>query len=208
MDWYGQRLRQSACDPQWVAESLVINAQREADGASAIWELAGGVANEADGCQIRQHAIDESRHAKLYIAMLETVFPTALPKDATLTLKRQFPTFSLSDRPPATTALSEREVTDAMIQMNIGEIRTRINQLLFMPVLSAYCHADRRKQLSRMLETILADETRHVQYTARLIEQACMRGLHDFVSARMTERMDDIGRLTLSEVNGSAFASS
>ncbi len=65
--------------------------------------------------------------------------------------------------------------------MNIGEVRTRIHQLLLRPVITAYCSFGKREKLARILDSLLDDETRHVEYTARLINRAVKQGDSEFV---------------------------
>jgi hypothetical protein len=204
MAWYGETYRECAMRPRWVAESLLLNAEQEAEGAATIWELAGMTEDEDAGRQVRRHAQDECRHARLYLVILKTIFPSALSPEVERDLWARLPRYTNGHGPATTTPLSRREFTDAIIQMNIGEIRTRINQLLAMPVLMAYCAPERRDRLCGMLDSLLRDETRHVAYTASLIERAIAAGEREFVSRTMVRRLEDIGTLTMAEVTGRA----
>src|SRR3989338_3923768 len=69
MKWYGEKYRSLACEPEWLARSLVLNAEKEAAGSEALWHLAGSIAQQDISHKVRLHAIDESRHAKLYILL-------------------------------------------------------------------------------------------------------------------------------------------
>jgi hypothetical protein len=91
-----------------------------------------------------------------------------------------------------------------LIQMNIGEIRTRIHQLLLRPVITTHCPPEGRAKLQRVLDSLLGDETRHIEYTARLIEKA-MKESAGFVRRTMRQRLDEFNQITLEEVGELSF---
>lgn len=206
MAWYGDRYRELAIEPRWLATSLIDNAAKEGEGSRKLWRLAGRTADPEIAEQIRRHAVDESRHALVYVAMLETAFPGAVGGGVRRTLTDLSPRYRLKDGLPRRRAVSRRRVLDELIQMNIGEIRTRINQLLLAPVITEYCPRHGKRRLSRMLASLMEDETRHIEYTARLIERAIRGGDEAFVHRTMARRMAEFNRITLAEVGG-AYAS-
>jgi len=206
MAWYGEKYREAASNPDWLAMSLVANAAKEGEGAQKLWGLAGRTANYEVAEQIRMHAVDEARHARLYIAMLETAFPDTISEEIRPALLALSPGYSPRDQPPVSPPAADNRVLDELIQMNIGEIRTRIHQLLLRPVLTAYCPPDRRGKLARILDSLLEDETRHIEYTARLIERSIGRGLGEFVHRTMAKRLDEFNQITLGEVGESTYA--
>jgi hypothetical protein len=84
--------------------------------------------------------------------------------------------------------------------MNIAEMRTRIQHLFQRPVLLAYCRPERRARVRRILDSLLHDETRHIAYTARLIERAAQASGPAPVIALMKERLRDFNQLTEDDV--------
>jgi hypothetical protein len=198
--WYGERYRALAMDAEWLAESLLINAAREGDGARELWALAGGAGDAEVAAALRQHALDESRHALMYLAVLHTAFPRAIRPEARPPLRRLSPRYDAHEHPPVRRAVRPRDLLDAVIQINLGEIRTRINQLLLTPVIDAYCPPASRRRLARILEALLQDETRHIRYTAQLIERALESGRGAFVSDTMGRRLRLLNRITCGEV--------
>lgn len=200
MAWYGKRFRDLVIDPNWLALALVGNAEKEGEGSRLLWRLAGRTADPDVADQIRWHAIDESRHARMYIAMLETAFPGAIPDELRPSLKAFSPGYGLRDRPPVLPPAPAERVLDELIQMNLGEIRTRIHQLLLGPVIRVYCPPARRRRLARILDSLMDDETRHIEYTARLIERAIARGDGEFVYRTMARRLNQFNKITLAEV--------
>lgn len=208
--WYGDLYREKARDPEWFAASLVINAEKEGEGARRLWQMAAETAEPATARQIRRHAVDEARHANLYLAMLGTTFPDCADEETTRYFRTISPNYRVKDAPEAAAACADpRQTLDGLVQMNIGELRTRIHQLMLEPVLLAYCpaQADRRKLIS-MLRSIIRDETKHIHYTAVLLEQAARAGHGKLVRDLMFWRARQFCELTLDEVGQGSFEGS
>ncbi len=203
--WYGERYRTVACDPDWLAQSLIANAQKEGDGARKLWILAGRAKDPNIAEQVRRHAIDESRHAALYLRMLDITFPGAVNGDLRTLLTSIPPGFTPRHRPSELPEESVEHVLDELVQMNIGEIRTRIHQLLLRPVITLHCPTSSRPKLTRILDSILQDETKHIRYTARLIEAAAESGRRTFIARTMNYRMAEFNDITLQEVGQPSF---
>lgn len=203
--WYGDKYRKYASDPNWLASSLIANAEKEGEGSRKLWALAGRTPDPEISEAIRLHAIDESRHALLYVAMCELVFPGALEGELKSHAESLSPRYSSRDFPEPCTKSSYQSVLDELIQMNIGEIRTRIHQLLMRPVITAYCPEKQNERLQKVLESLMEDETRHIEYTARLINTAASQGQSEFVSSIFCQRMKDFRELTLVEVGEAKF---
>ncbi|AUX46377.1 hypothetical protein SOCE26_078980 [Sorangium cellulosum] len=205
MAWYGDKYREVASDPAWLASSLIANAQKEGEGSRGLWQLAGRTSDADTSDQIRLHAIDESRHANMYLAMLDLVFPDAVGSDLQPALDELSPRYTKKYRPLRTESASVEHVLDELIQMNLGEIRTRIHQLLLRPMITAHCVGERREKLTGVLDSLILDETRHIEYTARLIERASVTGLADFVRRTMAARLREFNDITLVEVGEAQF---
>ena len=206
---YGDIYRDAAVDPYWMAVSLITNAHREGEGAGQLWDLAVCTPDARLAGHIEQHAIDESGHARAYIAMLDLTFPDAVDTEfraqlATLSpgYTRQSPRRAHDGSPYA------RPVTlDDLIQMNIAEIRTRVHHLLQRPMLLGYCAPERRERLERFLDVLLADETRHIAYTAALIDEFARAGEAESVNRLMQERVSDFNAITLNDLGRHVFES-
>jgi hypothetical protein len=207
MAWYGDRYRELAVDLVWLARSLIDNAVKEGAGARKLWRLSGRTRDPAIAEQIRRHALDESRHALVYIAILATALPGAVPDTIRRSLMGLSPRYRFGEHPRRRRPASRRRVLDELIQMNIGEIRTRIHQLLLAPVIKTCCPRSGRRRLSRMLESLMHDETRHIEYTARLIERAAGEGEQAYVENTMARRLAEFNRITVAEVGGGGDAS-
>ena len=206
MHWYGEKFRGLASDSNWLALSLVQNAQVEGDGSRKLWGLAGRATDVSVADSVRRHAVDESRHALLYMAMLNVAFPNAVDEDLKALLADVSPHYGTHEVPPSLAPSSDSWVLDELIQMNIGEIRTRIHQLLLRPMIRAHATREFRPNLNRILDILLLDETRHIAYTAKLIEAAASGGRLSYVEHVMTQRVRDFNEITLQEVGEEVFA--
>jgi hypothetical protein len=206
---YSDIYRAVAVNPYWMATSLMMNAQREGEGAGQLWDLGVSTPDERIAAQVRQHAIDESRHSRAYIALLDLAFPGAVDDEFHAQLTTLSPGYTRrSARNPHPDSLFAHPITvDDLIQMNIAEIRTLMHQRLQRPVLLAHCAPERRDRLTRILDVLLADETRHIAYTATLIEEFARTGGAQEMQRLMQERLSDFNALTLEDLGRRVFES-
>jgi hypothetical protein len=144
---YAADYQRRACDPFWLSSCLVANAVKEAEGARQLAVFAGRIPCErshiADA--VIRHATDEARHARGFLQLLNAVFPEAelsdrLRSDLQAHLPSPPMTVMVSDRVPYTVG----QLIDEISQINIGEIRTRINQLILRPLLLAHAPNDQK----------------------------------------------------------------
>jgi rubrerythrin len=197
--WYGDLYRECAADLEWLARSLIENAEKEAFGSSKLWEFAGRISDPEVSEAVRRHAVDESRHAKYYISLLQLAFPKCATPEEFSRLKAISPGYRRSDVPPRTKGAAYLSVLDELIQMNIGEIRTLVNQLLMAPVLELVCPESNRERLRKLLDSLRNDERLHILYTARLVEGASIKH-ENFVQETMSSRLAEFSQITKEEV--------
>ena len=203
--WYGERYREFTLDPDWLARSFLANADKEAEGSRKLWKIAGGSRKFPFADAVRAHAVDEAQHARMYVAMLDLTFPGALsPRDAEALLA-SYPLYIDEQPPLATLERDLQSLLDDIVQMNIGEVRTRIHQMLLTPVALAVAPAENREQLSAALARIYADEGRHIDYTAEILETYFSLGQGPALRALYARRLMDFGNLTLQEVGVGTF---
>lgn len=206
---YGEIYRDAAANPYWMATSLMTNAEREGEGAGHLWDLATCTSDARVAAHIKEHAIDESGHARAYIAMLDLAFPGAVDDEFHAELATLSPGYtSLSPLQPHEGSPYAHPITvDDLIQMNIAEIRTRIHHLLQRPMLLAHCAPEGKRGLVRILDALLLDETRHIAYTAALIEGFACNGQADAVKRLMQERLSDFNAITNEDLGRNVFES-
>jgi hypothetical protein len=204
---YGELYREAATDAEWLAISLVTNAEREGDGATRLWSLAASTEDRITAAQLKGHAIDESNHSKMYLRLADLVFPDAIEPKFREQLKDLSPGYTRAMEPAAKegSPFSHAISLDDLIQMNIAEIRTTIHHLLQRPMLLEHCAADRRDKVVRVLDCLLRDEVEHVAYTARLIEACAASVGPDAVKRLFAERLQDFNDVTRAELQRQVF---
>lgn len=204
---YGEVYRTVAVDPSWLAASLVTSSEREADGATRLWSLAACTSDTDISQAVKQHAIDEARHARWYVALLDITFPGAVDDSLRPALNSISPRYGPEMQPEAVegSPFAYEMTLDDLIQSNIAEIRTSINHRLQRPVLMAHCAPERRHKLSILLDRLLRDEIAHIEYTARLIERFAEWGGDALVLDLMRSRMDDFNEITCDEIDQNVF---
>jgi hypothetical protein len=206
---YGDKYRSIAVDPHWMAGSLVTSAEREGDGANRLWSLAACTSDPKIADEVKRHAVDESRHARWYIVLLDLAFPGAVEASLRPHLQALSPGYSLhTPLKPVEGSLFAHPVTvDDLIQMNIAEIRTRIHHLLQRPVLLAHAPPSAWERMKSILDPLLLDETRHIAYTAELIENFALLNDEQLVRELMNERLRDFNVVTNAELASGIFES-
>jgi hypothetical protein len=205
---YADLYRRSARDPEWVALSLATFAEGEGDGAERLWDMAASTPNPGIAAQVKQHAIDEARHSRGYVTLLGLIFPELADEELLGTMKKLSPGYTAAQplRARKGSPYARPATVDELIQMNIAEMRTRVQHLFQRPVLLAYCKPAQRTRVRRILDSLLADETRHVGYTARLIERIARESGKDAVMDLMHERVRDFNELTDDEIASRTLA--
>jgi hypothetical protein len=202
---YRKIYRDVARDRGWMAISLIQNAQGEGEGSEHLWDLAASTPDARVAAQVKAHAIDESRHAKAYVAMLELAFPDVLDNELHTQLTALSPGYTQRSplEPHEGSPYASAITLDDLIQMNIAEIRTLVHHLLQRPMLLGHCPPERRPRLTRLHDRLRLDEIRHIAYTAQLIEDFANRGKAKTVHRLMQERMCEFNALTNADLGRS-----
>jgi hypothetical protein len=204
---YEKIFRDVARDANWMTLSLIQNAQGEGEGSEHLWDLAACTPDVRVAAQIKAHAIDESRHAKAYLAMLDLTFPDFVDSQFRAQLNSLSPGYTQRSplEPHAGSPYASAATLDDLIQMNIAEIRTLVHHLIQRPMLLRYCAPENRHRLTLLHDRLRLDEVRHIGYTAALIEEFAQRGKADAVKRLMQERMSDFNALTNEDLGRGAF---
>jgi hypothetical protein len=197
--WYGERYRSYATDPSWFASSLVANAAKEGEGSETLWSLSARIKDRKVADLVRRHAIDESRHARFYISLLKLTFPELLDDIQRHQLANLSPGYTSHDHPDPTEPSTEEQVLDELIQMNIGEVRTLIHQMLMSPVIVLHSPPNCRRRMQALMGGLGRDERIHIGYTAKLINVAAKKN-PKLAYGLMERRLRDFNALTLTEV--------
>jgi hypothetical protein len=89
--------------------------------------------------------------------------------------------------------------------MNIAELRTAIHHIMQRPALARHGSPSCRKRVTRIQESLLRDELKHVAYTAILIEQLARNIPDQQLVPLFRRRFRDFNDITRDELHAGAF---
>lgn len=204
---YADIYNDASVSGQWMAVSLISNAEREGDGAKRLWSLAACSDDVKVQRLLKCHAVDESRHALFYLALLDLTFPNGVDPAFRQELNKLSPHYSLSQELFAVegSPYAKKPTIDDFLQMNIAEIRTTIHHIMQRPAISRHCPADQQARITSIQDSLLRDELKHVSYTAVLIEGIARDFTMDQISTLFRRRFRDFNQITLEELGDKAF---
>lgn len=204
---YSNTYRAASASGQWLAMSLMTNAEREGDGATRLWSLAACSDNEGERQLLKRHACDESSHALAYLALLDLSFPGAVEPTFRSELNQLSPHFSMSRKPYPIkgSPYARKPSVDDYMQMNIAEIRTTIHHLMQRQALAEHCPQQNMPRATKILDSLLRDELSHVAYTAVLIEEKAKTTDPDEFQRLFNKRFRDFNNITKEELGERVF---
>jgi hypothetical protein len=205
-NWFGRRYFELARRADWFANSLIANAALEGYGSVQIWAFSNKLDNEAYAGSVRRHSLDESRHSTMFVKMLPLVFPNAAVDDSTRrTIDALQPRFSKHSHPSIEKVPEhERFSHDRMLQELVGiqftEIRALILQFLLRSAVLAYSGEASRKRLEAFTSVLIRDESRHIDYVARIIESEASAGHADLLFELFEQCLRRFNEVTMIEL--------
>ena len=204
---YADTFKEASDDAQWMAISLITNAEREGDGATRLWSLAACSDDMDIQRQLKSHAVDESRHALFYLTLLDLTFPEAVAPPFRLELEKVSPKYSMKQDLFAVegSPYARKPGVDDFVQMNIAELRTAIHHLMQRAAIARHCSPDKSHRITSIQNSLLRDELNHVAYTAALIERLTQEASQDDVSRLFHRRLEDFNEITTQELAENMF---
>jgi hypothetical protein len=204
---YAELYLTSSESPTWMAVSLITNAEREGDGAKRLWSLAACSDEQETQRLLKRHALDESRHALFYLALLDITFPGATAPSFRRELNSLSPHFSATQPLVAIegSPYAKKPTIDDFIQMNIAELRTAIHHIMQRPAIAMHCPEDKRKPIVSIQDSLLRDELKHVAYTGVLIDQLAKNMPPDRVHDLFRKRFHLFNMITMNELGEGVF---
>lgn len=204
---YRQVFREAASDAEWLARSLIVNSEREGDGATRLWSMSACAPNQREKELLKRHAIDESGHSLGYLRLLDLTFPDAVSDEFREELDQLSPHYNVKQEPKPVEGSPYARVPsiDDYIQMNIAEIRTTIHHIMQREALANYCPPENVKRMRAILDMLMRDELAHVAYTAELIEEKAAEKDVDALIVNFDKRMHDFGEITRAELKDEIF---
>jgi hypothetical protein len=204
---YGQIYRSLSAEPRWMGISLITNAEREGDGSRRLWSLAACSLDQRHRRLLKRHACDESRHALIYLALLNLAFPGAVSREFGIELRQLSPGFTLRMPlfPVPGSPYAKVPTIDDFLQMNIAEIRTAIHHTLQRPALAEHAPSWSLEKITKLHDSLLADELRHIAYTAALVDELGRDADPDRLAGLFRKRLRDFNTITNEELGGNVF---
>jgi hypothetical protein len=190
--------------PGYIENVVTSNAVAESAGSKGLydlWTLVRDSSQIEEG--IKSHFRDESRHSRLFLHLAKLAFPNYLT-DAQYENERK----NLFDSTTAPLIKNERVagieyLLDNLIQMNIGEIRTRAHMFMIGPVLTALSPRGNQEKVDGILSGLVFDEVTHIGYTAQLMEEFCRSGHKALISELYKRRLRDFNSYTIEQTRQS-----
>lgn len=204
---YGDIYLASSKDAAWMVVSLITNAEREGDGAKRLWSLAACADDPEIQRLLKCHAVDESRHALLYLALLDLGFPGCVDPSFRRDLSSLSPHFSPTQPLAAIegSPYAKQPTIDDFIQMNIAEIRTTIHHIMQRVAIAVHCPDDQRKPIISIQDSLLRDELKHIAYTGVLIDQLARHIAPEKTKALFRQRFRHFNQITIDELGEGVF---
>ena len=201
-DLYEEMYGSASSNGQWLAMSLITQAQREGEKAKRLWALAANCGdNPAEQQFLKQQACAESKHSLAYLKLLDIVFPKAVDPAFRSELNQFSPNYSMSQELSSPNGGGQPSLND-YLNLNIDEIRTVVQQVFQLQAIPQHCAAGETEQAAKTLNKLLKDELNNIADTAELIEQKTMgqtaaeldaffsKGVSDFNRARSEEPIE------------------
>jgi len=205
-NWFGRHYFNLARDKAWFANSLIENARMEGYGSAQIWKFSNRLTDQEYIAKVRQHSLDESRHARIFVMMLNVVFPNALDNDELrFAVESLYPGFTPKNPPPDEQVppdllIEGESALDELIQVHLTEIRALVLQHLLRSAILAHTPSESQNTIRKFMASLIRDESKHIEYTAGLFEDAIHNGHRDFVFTTIAARQAALNELTYEEL--------
>lgn len=187
-------------EPAWIPSNVLANAKKESDGSRLLYEfwrrVRGNTVLEDD---VMFHIKDEIRHSKLFISLTELAFPDIVGQPFVDRLRGELFSLEALEITKDSATLTDAEIVDHLVQMNLGEIRTRVHISMIAPLISAFTPAANRPKVEKLLASLVDDETSHIAYTAKHLEAMSARIGAEIISQLFSRRLRDLHQYTLDE---------
>jgi len=199
---YEEMYGTASSNGQWLAMSLISQAQREGEKAKRLWALAANtVDSPAEQEFLKQQACAESKHALAYLKLLDSVFPESVDPAFRKELNQFSPGYTMKQELSSPNGGDRLSLSD-YLDLNLDEIRTVVQQIFQLRAIPKFCTADETAQAAKTLNKLLADQLNNIACTAEIIEQKTTgqtaaelqtffcKGVSNFNRARSEEPID------------------
>ncbi|PGU19085.1 hypothetical protein [Bacillus thuringiensis] len=188
--------------PGWLPRVVLANSTAESEGSSKLLSLWKTVNyNTEVEERVLYHAKDESRHSRIFLRLVQLAFPHSIDSSEIKKLDEKLTDIRNKKHEKVDYKIPEELLIDHLVQMNIGEIRTRLHMQLLAPVIHAFAPTENKLRVRRILEGLVLDEVNHIGYTAKLMESWAASGkVHrELIFNLYQRRLEDFNLVTIQE---------
>jgi hypothetical protein len=174
--FYADIYRTASANGQWTAISLIKDAEWTGNWARHVWSLAAGCTHDETQDLLARLAVEASSRVFACLALLDLTFPGAITPPFRSQLEGLSPGYSMAQAPRTEDELSHASVLslEALLRVNLAEIRRVIRQSLQRSALLAHGSTDNLPEISRIEDSLIRVGLDHVAGTATWIEHhAC-----------------------------------
>ena len=187
--------------PGWLAELIIGNACVEMDGGVKLSCLAQQASfHEEANHKLSLHSQDEKRHSHLYIKIAELAFPHLFSQSQRSSIDDDISSIK-TNTSTYKTDFNKDILIDAIIQINMIEMRTWTNIKLLTPLIFAFSPEHNRLHIKRLLTSLIKDEVRHISYTAKFIDTWLKNNERNYVESVYKKRLKQFNEMTIKETN-------
>jgi hypothetical protein len=184
--------------PGWIQRVVLANGKGESEGSESLLHLWQNITyNDFVAAEVMAHANDESRHSRMFVNITQLAFPRFMTAEDLHRYANSLPDVRTMQHVKGTTAIPENHLIDHLVQMNIGEIRTRLHMHLFAPIISFLTPEESKRLVQNQLRVLAADEMRHIGYTARLMETWAENGNAELIEKLYLGRLNTFNKITV-----------
>lgn len=192
--------------PGWLAKVVLANADAESGGSAKLLKLWKGIhSNSRVSNEVLAHAKDEAGHSRLFVTLARSAFPLHVSA-RTAAAKKKTLTHVQARIEKSVVAFDEGHVVDHLVQMNIGEIRTRAHMHLIGPAVFNSATARKQPWVEKTLQRLGGDEVRHIGYTARLMEEWCREGYKNRIDMLYRLRLREFHSITVAQTESAVHS--
>lgn len=205
-NWFGRNYFNLAKNKLWFANSLIENARMEGYGSAQIWKFSCRLKDPIYIEKVRRHSLDESRHSRIFILMLQIVFPKSLEnEELRIAVEGLYPGYTLKNPPPVETTpqtliIEGENALNELIQVHLTEIRAIVLQHLLRSAILAHTPTAYQHKIAKFMHSLITDESKHIEYTAGIFEDAINNGYREFVFTTIADKQNDLNQLTYEEL--------
>jgi len=186
--------------PGWIGEVVLANAEAESQGSKKLLDLwKSTIVNKEIEDSILYHAKDESRHSHLFIKLFLIAFPETNSSRGVSKIRDELTKIDNRDLIKDSMTVSDDELLDHLIQMNMGEIRTLVHMHFLGPIIYAMTPKEDKGKVNKILQGLAQDEVIHIGYTSKLIEDWCRDNNYERANHLYKYRLMDFHKLTISQ---------